>query len=97
MKSEKNPLLRMGATLKGLFKAFMTPFRRIWVLVLRWNNPVNVVNSHNVALVTQIYDTLISTLKDSMQNMPKGRDCDELGELLDVIEECKKAYISTQK
>ena len=98
MKSEeKNPLLRMESRRKTLFDGLLTPFRRIRVALVRWNNPVKVLNSPNVSQVTQIYDTLISNLKDSIQDMPKGRDCDELGELLAVIEECKKAYISTQK
>ena len=95
--AEGAPLLRMEKTRGMLFEKLLTPFRRMRVALVRWNNPVKVIHSPNMSLMTHTYDTLICTLKTNIKAMPQGRDADELNELLDVIEGCKEAYISTQK
>lgn len=95
--AEGAPLLRNEKTRGTLFEKLLTPFRRMRVALVRWNNPVKVIHSPNMSLMTHTYDTLICTLNTNIKAMPKGRELDELEELLDVIEGCKEAYISTQK
>jgi len=95
--AEGAPLLRNYQARGTLFERLLTPFRRIKVALVDWNNPVTVIASPNMSLMTHTYDTLICTLTTNIKAMPQGREHDELDEVRDLIEGFKEAYIASQK
>ena len=67
--AEGAPLLRNYQARGTLFERLLTPFRRIKVALVDWNNPVTVIASPNMSLMTHTYDTLICTLTTNIKAM----------------------------